>query len=172
MLGAASTGKTSLSERYITGIFNPNIKLTVGVDFYVKTVNMKDKSVKLQIWDMGGEERFRFLLPTYALGSSGALFLIDVTRPDTLNEMNDWISIVRSKNGKIPIIFVANKVDLKENRKVSTQTLKEICEENSFAEFYETSAKIGTNVEDVFRKLTELMLKQVNSNQNNNSEKK
>ncbi|MHA1618172.1 MAG: ADP-ribosylation factor-like protein, partial [Promethearchaeota archaeon] len=65
MLGSSSTGKTSLSERYITGLFNPNIKLTVGVEFYVKTVAYGGKQIKLQIWDLGGESRFRFLLPTY-----------------------------------------------------------------------------------------------------------
>ena len=161
MLGAASTGKTSLSDRYVNGIFDPNTKLTVGVDFYVKNVELEGKKVKLQIWDMGGEKRFRFLLPTYALGSTGALFLYDVTRPDTLKELNDWVSIVRQKNGSIPIYLVGNKVDLKDQRKINPESGEEICEEYQLAGHIETSAKEGENVEKVFLKITQEMVDNV-----------
>ena len=161
MLGPASTGKTSLSERYITGIFNPDIRLTVGVDFYVKTVHFGDKKIKLQIWDMGGEERFRFLLPTYALGLMGALFLFDVTRQETLKDIEEWLTIVRAKNGDVPILLVGNKVDLKDRRQISPEEGKEVCQKNKLAGYIETSAKTGYNVEETFKKLTELMLKNI-----------
>ncbi|MHA1522706.1 MAG: Rab family GTPase [Promethearchaeota archaeon] len=158
MLGSASTGKTSLSDRFITGIFNPDIKLTVGVEFYVKTLNIGGKMIKLQIWDLGGEERFRFLLPTYSLGSSGALFLYDITRPDTLENISDWTNIVREKNGDIPIVLAGNKIDLVDDRKVSAEQAEEIAKQFDMVDFMELSAKVGTNVELIFELLTKYLI--------------
>lgn len=79
MLGNASVGKTSLTIRYISGYFMEDLKLTIGVDFYSKTTSYIEKKVKLQIWDFGGEERFRFLLSQYCKGANGAFFLYDIT---------------------------------------------------------------------------------------------
>jgi small GTP-binding protein len=166
MLGDASTGKTSISNRYINGTFNPNVKLTVGVDFYVKTLDVPVKrgkavKIKLQIWDLGGEARFRFLLPTYCLGSSGALFLYDLTRPDTLAHLNDWTNIVREKNGDIPILLVGNKVDLRNDRKIPEVHGTETMKQNNLHGFYEVSAKENINVEQVFQSLTAQMLERI-----------
>lgn len=162
MLGSASTGKTTLSERYITGIFNPNIRLTVGVEFYVKTVKVETqdgpKQIKLQIWDLGGESRFRFLLPTYCLGSSGAFFLFDLTRPDTLLSLDSWIKIVREKNGDLPIILVGNKSDLTEVRKISSEIGVHTARDNKLVEYLDVSAKTGDNVEELFQAITKIML--------------
>ncbi len=163
MLGSESTGKTSLSERYITGVFNPDIRLTVGVEFYVKTVEVDTdkgkKNVKLQIWDLGGEKRFRFLLPTYCLGSSGAFFLYDITRPETLEALTSWIQIVREKNNDIPIYLVGNKIDLKKERKIPKEHGAQTADMNELAGYIEVSAKMGDNVEKVFQELTDIMLK-------------
>ncbi|MCK4687213.1 MAG: GTP-binding protein, partial [Candidatus Lokiarchaeota archaeon] len=104
MLGDASVGKTSLTIRYISGFFLEDLKLTIGVDFYSKTTNFKDKKVKLQIWDFGGEERFRFLLHQYCKGANGAFFLYDITNSTTLDHLPDWTSIIREHAGDIPIM--------------------------------------------------------------------
>lgn len=159
MLGDASVGKTTLSEHYITGVFNSDLRLTVGVEFFIKTVEIYGKKIKLQIWDMGGEDRFRFLLPTYCLGSSGAIFLYDITRPKSLDSNQDWISIVKEKNGNIPILLVGNKIDLK--REILREHGIEVAKINGMAGFVETSAKEGTNIEEVFNTLTNLMLKKM-----------
>ncbi|MCP4764629.1 MAG: GTP-binding protein [archaeon] len=160
MLGDASVGKTSLSERYITGVFNPDLRLTVGVEFFIKTVNIHGKRIKLQIWDMGGEDRFRFLLPTYCLGSSGAIFMYDNTRPSTLQHIEDWTSIFKEKNGNdIPILLVGNKIDLEEHREIPREEGIKIAKQNKMAGFVESSAKEGINVEKTFQTLTNLMVK-------------
>ena len=101
LLGDASVGKTSFTKRYCYNIFNPSERLTIGVDFHVKTIELNNKTIKLQIWDVGGEERFRFLLPTYCLGANAAFLLYDTTRPATLDNIPEWTSIVRQKGGKI-----------------------------------------------------------------------
>jgi len=161
MLGSASTGKSSLSDRYVHGIFSEDIKLTVGVEFFVKTIQYKDKLIKLQIWDLGGESRFRFLLPTYCLGSSGAIFLFDLTRPETLLALESWTGIVREKNPDVPIFLVGNKKDLTELRKIPEDHGIQTAIQNNLAEYIETSAKSGENVEKLFEKLTKHMLKRI-----------
>ncbi len=159
MLGAGSVGKTALCEKYVTGVWNPSTTLTVGVDFHIKSVKVEDKIVKLQIWDMGGEDRFRFLLPTYCLGAQGALFLYDTTRPGSLSQMQDWISVVFKANGRTPIMLVGTKIDLRESRAISSEAGLNIAKENGFAGFVEVSSKEGTNVEEAFESLTRVMLK-------------
>ncbi len=164
MCGSASTGKTSLSDRYISGIFDPDIKLTVGVEFYVKTIEILDSTrkkrrVKLQIWDLGGESRFRFLLPTYCLGSSGVLFLYDLTRPETLLTLENWTQIVRERNGNIPIYLIGNKLDLIKSREVTKEMgLKTLEEHDYLSDYIEVSAKTGENVEEVFQLITQKMI--------------
>lgn len=167
MLGDASVGKTTLSEHYITGVFNSDLRLTVGVEFFIKTVEIYGKKIKLQIWDMGGEDRFRFLLPTYCLGSSGAIFLYDITRPKSLDSNQDWISIVKEKNGNIPVLLVGNKIDL--NREIPREHGIQVAKANGMAGFVETSAKEGTNIEEVFNTLTNLMVKKMLDLESKNS---
>lgn len=159
MLGDASVGKTSFTKRYCYNIFNPSERLTIGVDFHVKTIDLMDKKIKLQIWDVGGEERFRFLLPTYCLGANAAFLLYDITRPSTLDNISEWITIVRQKGGPIPIMLVGSKNDLENTqRQVPREYGIQIAEKNKMASFAEISAKENLNVEKSFNVLTELTL--------------
>ena len=83
---------------YITGLFIDSPRLTIGVDFFTKKVGLpNNKKVKLQIWDFGGEERFRFLLPTYSRGSNAALFLYDITSHRSLLSLPEWLDVVTKK---------------------------------------------------------------------------
>ncbi len=159
LLGDASVGKTSFTKRYCYNIFNPSERLTIGVDFHVKTIELNDKRIKLQLWDVGGEERFRFLLPTYCLGANAAFLLYDITRPSTLDNISEWITIVKQKGGPIPIMLVGSKLDLeKSQRQVQRDYGIQIAEKNDMASFVEISAKENANVDGAFKVLTELTL--------------
>ncbi len=159
LLGDASVGKTSFTKRYCYNIFNPSERLTIGVDFHVKTIELSDKRIKLQLWDVGGEERFRFLLPTYCLGANAAFLLYDITRPSTLDNISEWINIVKQKGGPIPIMLVGSKLDLeKSQRQIQRDYGIQIAEKNDMASFVEISAKDNANVDDAFKVLTELTL--------------
>ena len=159
MLGDASVGKTSFTKRYCYNLFNPSERLTIGVDFHVKTIELQGKKIKLQIWDVGGEERFRFLLPTYCLGANAAFLLYDITRPTTLNNISEWITIVRQKGGPIPIMLVGSKIDLSSaQRQVPRDYGIQIAEKNKMASFAEISAKENINVDNAFNVLSELTL--------------
>lgn len=162
LLGDASVGKTSLAKRYTYNIFNPSERLTIGVDFHVKTIQLKDKAIKLQIWDVGGEERFRFLLPTYCLGANAAFLLYDTTRPATLDNIPEWTSIVRQKGGKIPLMLVGSKIDLENTqREVPRELGIQIAERNDLSSFVEVSAKDNINVNKAFEVLAELTLEKI-----------
>ena len=159
LLGDASVGKTSFTKRYCYNIFNPSERLTIGVDFHIKTVEFPNKAIKLQLWDVGGEERFRFLLPTYCLGANAAFLLYDITRPATLDNITEWITIVRQKAGTIPIMLVGAKLDLeKTQRQVERDYGIQIAEKNNMASFVEISSKENVNVDEAFKVLTELTL--------------
>ena len=162
LLGDASVGKTSFTKRYCYNIFNPSERLTIGVDFHVKTIELKGFKVKLQIWDVGGEERFRFLLPTYTLGANAAFLLYDITRPGTLDNIPEWTSIVRQKAGDIPIMLVGAKLDLAENqRNVPREHGIQTASVNNLAGFSELSSKDNINVDEAFDALTELSLEKM-----------
>jgi len=159
LLGDASVGKTSFTKRYCYNIFNPSERLTIGVDFHVKTIELNTKRIKLQLWDVGGEERFRFLLPTYCLGANAAFLLYDITRPTTLDNISEWITIVRQKGGPIPIMLVGAKLDLEESqRQIERDYGIQIADKNEMASFVEISAKDNVNVDQAFKVLTELTL--------------
>jgi small GTP-binding protein len=158
MLGDASVGKTSLTVRYISGYFQEDLKLTIGVDFYSKTTTYKDKKVKLQIWDFGGEERFRFLLSQYCKGANGAFFLYDITNLVSLDHLPDWTQIVRENAGDIPIMLIGSKLDLDEFRAVPREIGILAARKYNLTSFVELSSKTGENVEKAFGVITELLL--------------
>jgi small GTP-binding protein len=132
------------------------------VDFHVKTVQIKKWKIKLQIWDVGGEERFRFLLPTYCLGANGAFLLYDTTRSKTLDNIPEWIRIVRQKGGSIPIMLVGSKIDLAgPHRQVSREYGVQIAEKNHLSSFVEVSSKENVNVDKAFEVLSNLALEMI-----------
>ncbi len=159
LLGDASVGKTSFTKRYCYNIFNPSERLTIGVDFHVKTIDLHGRKIKLQIWDIGGEERFRFLLPTYCLGANAAFLLYDITRPQTLDNISEWTNIVRQKGGPVPIMLIGSKIDLEPSqRNIPREYGIQIAEKHSMNSFGEISSKTGQNVTKTFEVLTELTL--------------
>ena len=166
MLGDAAVGKTSLTLRYISGFFLEDLKLTIGVDFYSKTTNFNKKKVKLQIWDFGGEERFRFLLHQYCKGANAAFFLYDITNRLSLDHLPDWTQIIREHAGDIPIMLIGAKVDLKEFRAVSRDEGILAAKKYNLSSFIELSSKTGQNVEKAFDVITETLFKDINQTQN------
>jgi small GTP-binding protein len=163
MLGDASVGKTSLTMRYISGFFMEDLKLTIGVDFYSKTTSFKDKKVKLQIWDFGGEERFRFLLSQYSKGANGAFFLYDITNQTSLDHLPDWTQVIREHAGDIPIMLIGSKLDLNEFRAVTRDDGILAAKKYNLASFVELSSKTGENVEKAFNVLTEILFEKYSS---------
>ncbi len=113
LFGDSQTGKTTLAHRFLTNLFKDGISMTLGVDFLLKAIEMDGEKVKLQIWDFAGEERFRFLFPSYIRGANGAIFMYDITNYGSLAHVDDWFEIMDKEiDHKIPLVFVGGKTDL------------------------------------------------------------
>ncbi len=165
IFGDAGTGKTTLTQRFLTNLFKSDSKMTIGVDFEVKSLEINEKKVKLQIWDFGGEERFRFLLPTYVRGANGALFMYDVTNYSSLAHIDDWLLVVKKEirsEDQFPVIVVGGKADLIDDREISGEEGINISKSRGVDGFIECSSKTGENVEETFQALTSLMMQKSN----------
>ena len=134
----------------------------IGVDFEVKSLEINGKKVKLQIWDFGGEERFRFLLPTYVRGANGGIFMYDVTNYSSLAHIDDWLLVVnkeiKSEQESFPILAVGGKADLADGREVTGEEGINIAKSRGVDGFIECSSKTGENVEETFDALTSIMM--------------
>ena len=161
IFGDAGCGKTTLTQRFLTNLFVSDSKMTIGVDFEVKSLVVDAKNVKLQIWDFGGEERFRFLLPTYVRGARGGIFMYDITNYSSIAHIDDWLTVIRKEikaEDQFPIIVAGGKADLAEFREVSAEEGIKISRSRGVDGFIECSSKSGENVEKTFEALTGLML--------------
>jgi len=155
-------GKTSLLRRFATGKFDKSTLSTIGVDFETKKVSVGGEvDILLNLWDFGGEKKFRILFPSYISGSSGALLLYDITNKESLADLHNWIKIINSvQNPPRTKILIEHKIDLEDQREVSRDDVMEIFKQYKFeGEIIGTSAKTGENVEQAFQMLGEEILK-------------
>ena len=159
IFGDGGVGKTTLIDRYLSGTFDENKRLTIGVEFHIKRLEIDNFRVTLQLWDFAGEDRFRMLLPNYVRGSSGGIFMYDITRYSSLKNMDPWLECIKTRGRDISLIMVGSKLDLNEDRSVPTEVAKEIATQNGFFEYAECSSKTGQFVEEIFELLTRSILK-------------
>lgn len=164
--GDGGVGKTTLINRYLTGVFKSDSVITIGVDFHVKKIEVEEKRVTLQIWDFAGEDRFRFLMPSYVIGASGGIFMFDITRYTSLKNFSDWIEIFKKgykgEDHQMPVLMVGSKLDLEYKRAVSRDEALELAKQNNLLGYIECSAKSGQNVQEIFQEIGRLMLIKAN----------
>lgn len=162
VVGDGGVGKTALTLRFSKGFFTEDYKMTIGVDFHVKTIAIDAVEgkirAKLQIWDTGGQERFSSIRPMYYRGSLGALLIFDLTNSGSFEHLPQWIEEIRANvKTEIPLLLVGNKSDLIEQRAVSLEEINSFT--SNFNLYYmETSAKTGEGVGDCFYILACLMI--------------
>jgi small GTP-binding protein len=162
IFGDGGVGKTTLVNRYLTGVFSEGPKMTIGVDFHLIKIEVEGKRITLQIWDFAGEDHFRFLLPSYVRGAAGGIFMYDITRETSLRNLPDWLGVfnegVKVNEQKIPLIMVGGKLDLEYKRVIPKDIAMDLAEANSFYGFIECSAKSGKNIEIIFKTLARRMM--------------
>jgi len=153
VVGDIGTGKTSIIKRYVHGIFSNHYKATIGVDFALKVINLDANTVvRLQLWDIAGQERFGNMTRVYYKEAVGAFIVFDVTRVSTFEAVQKWKHDIDSKvhlpNGeKVPVVLLANKCDLaKEGLVKNSAQMEQYCEEKGFVGWFETSAKENLNI--------------------------
>lgn len=157
--GNASVGKTSLLRRYVDDMFDESSILTVGVDFFIKELDFDNAHCLLQLWDLGGQERFRYLLENFVMGARGALLLFDLTRMPLIRDILEWVNIARLHDINLPILLVGTKFDLEDLIAVDDDSALHIKNTFNMIDYIKTSAKTGYHIEKTFeiliKKLTE-----------------
>eukprot|EP00294_Goniomonas_avonlea_P009502 CAMPEP_0114555756 /NCGR_PEP_ID=MMETSP0114-20121206/8923_1 /TAXON_ID=31324 /ORGANISM="Goniomonas sp, Strain m" /LENGTH=213 /DNA_ID=CAMNT_0001740911 /DNA_START=71 /DNA_END=712 /DNA_ORIENTATION=+ len=153
LIGDSGVGKSSLLLRFSDDTFDTSGTPTIGIDFKLRTIELDNKRIKLQLLDTAGQERFRTITTAHYRNAMGILLVYDVTKEDSFNNIHDWLkNIERHTTGPINKILIGNKCDL-DKREVSTEKGKALADELGMG-FFETSAKDKTNVENSFISLT------------------
>lgn len=153
ILGHFGVGKTSLIRRFVSDSFSDNYKVSIGVHITKKVVEITvDNSMSLILWDLEGTDDLQIIRGSYLLGTHGVVFVFDVTRPSTFQNINKDIKIVAEKIPNVPLLIVGNKVDL-----VILDELKVLLKNNNIPVDFLTSAKTGGAVNDVFLHLATLL---------------
>ena len=153
LIGDSSVGKSNLLLKYTDDTFTENTLQTIGMDFKIHTIIHDSSTIKLQIWDTAGQERFRTITTSYYRGAHAVLMVFDLTNYESFKNIRDWLKELDRYNDSTEIILVGNKCDKIDDIKVSDSEIKTFCEEFGI-EYISTSAKDGTNVDDVFYNLT------------------
>ena len=158
IIGESGVGKTCFLLRYAENSFVANHLLTIGIDFKIKVIEIEGKSIKLQIWDTAGQDRFRTITKTYYKGSHGVILVYDVCDERAFGNVKNWVNqIEQNAKSSICKVLVGNKCD-KAERVITEEQGRKLAEEYNM-KFYETSAKTGQNVEETFTYLTGEILK-------------
>lgn len=161
LLGDAAVGKTSLIKQYIKGSFAKDYKMTIGTDIFTKDVITDEHTITLSIWDIAGQDRFKFFRQSFYRGSSGAMVVFDLTRYPTFNpNVVNWLKELWGFTGRIPIILIGNKVDLADLRNVREVDVQTFADKIPCS-YFETSAKSGIHVDEAFKEVALFMLEKM-----------
>ena len=161
LVGEGAVGKTCMIRRFIQDQFDDRYISTLGAKVSKKEIKVDGPNggmdIDMTIWDIMGEKGFRELLKeAYFHGAQGVLAVCDVTRRETLADLEDWVAAVVKVTGNVPVEFLANKADLKDQMAISEADVKAAAESHD-APWILTSAKTGENVEHAFAELAQLI---------------
>jgi len=161
--GNGGVGKTTLLRRYVDGKFDDSSIATVGVDFFIKQVIYENLgNFTLQLWDLGGQQRFRHLLESFIMGAKGGLLLFDLTKMPKMNDILDWVNIIRMHDLDLPIVLIGTKRDLEEAIAVDDESANSIKNAFNMIKFVKTSSKTGDNIDLVFDIIVKELVKKRN----------
>ena len=159
IVGDSGVGKTNLLERFVKDQFTKDMINTVGVDFIGKTVQIKDKIVKLQFWDTAGQEKYRSISAAYYKSADGVIIVYDTTSRKSFSNIDLWFKeIQKYSKENLSHLLIGNKIDLEELREVPVEEGVKFAEKKNIY-FMEASAK--TNVNDCVGEAFGVLLKEI-----------
>ena len=160
VIGDAGVGKSNIITKYTRNIFDETMKPTLGVEFIMKKISVKEKAVKLQIWDTAGQEKYRALAKNMYRNAVGVLIVYDVSKRKSFDNVRKWVEEARQYTSEgSSVIIVGNKKDLVELREVSVEEAQTMSQELK-CYFLETSALDNSDkmIEKVFSTIAEDIL--------------
>ncbi|KAK6177567.1 hypothetical protein SNE40_015642 [Patella caerulea] len=168
IIGDPTVGKTSFVQRYVNNSYRKDYKMTIGgnlllVDFALKVIKWSDnRNIKLQLWDIAGQERFTSMTRVYYKDAHACVIMFDLTQRSTFQSAVKWKKDLDTKcslldGSPVPCLLLANKADLA-HREVEQSEIEDMCKEQDFLGWTETSVKDGLMVEESMRFLIEEMM--------------
>ena len=162
ILGDATVGKTSILVRYIDNKFEKDSLATLGVDVKYKYVTLDNKKIRMNIWDTAGQDRFRNIAKNYFKGANAVIFVFDVNNKNTLDKIKFWIDNVKENSSEDLIeVIVGNKIDIEGKHEVTKEEMESLGEKTGM-ETFETSAKTGEGINEVFTYLVNQLIQNSN----------
>ena len=163
MVGESGVGKTCIIQRFIKNQFSTNHLSTIAIDFKMKLLKIRGSNIKMQIWDTAGQERFNTLTSGFFKGSDGIILTYSIIDKNSFENINKWMLQVRTlAPPDVKVILVGNKSDFNE-RVVTYKEGKEMAEKYNII-FFETSAKSGENIKNVFQTMGEQVREKIINN--------
>ncbi|KAL7056003.1 hypothetical protein AAHC03_021128 [Spirometra sp. Aus1] len=160
LLGESGVGKTSLIRSAMGEDFNPSMISTIGIDFVNRTYQVDSYNIQLQIWDTAGQERYRSLATSSFRDAKAFIIVYDITYLASFTRIReDWLPLTDSNfNEPVPVFFVGNKSDLVRLREVPVTDVQKLAQQQYAHGVFETSARTGSKVNDLFQAVAESML--------------
>jgi len=154
MVGDSGVGKSCLLDKFLDDSSTNNFISTIGVDIRSREMLLNDKRVKIQVWDTGGQQRYRPVLASCYRGALGVIIVFDVTNRSSFDNIKQWIVEVEefSHSSGIPRILVGNKADLADRREVDLEVAEEFARSNNLP-YIETSVMRQSNIKEAFLEL-------------------
>lgn len=165
LIGNAGVGKTCLVRRFTQGLFPPGQGATIGVDFMIKSVEIDNEKVKLQIWDTAGQERFRSITQSYYRSANALILVYDISSQPTFDSLPHWLQEIEMYAGnKVLTYLVGNKSDKVGHREIPLYVADEFAQRHEM-KFIETSAKEAENVDKLFYDIAKELIRQTKANE-------
>ena len=158
IVGDSSVGKTNFISMFIYKKFNQNYMTTTGIDLKASSIELKNKKIKVQLWDTAGQEKYRAITKNLFLKVQGVLVVYDITNENSFTNLKSWVRTIKEECGKqMQMLIIGNKTDLEEQRVISKDTALEYAKEEK-VEYMETSCKNGENIVKAITLLCEKVL--------------
>ena len=170
LIGDSGVGKSCLLLRYSEDKFTTSFITTIGIDFKIKTIDLDQKKVKMQIWDTAGQERFRTITAAYYRGAHGVLLVYDVTDETSFENVRNWMRNIEAHASEAAkVCLIGNKCDCEDSKRKVTKERGVALAKEFGVPFFETSAKSGLRVEEAFSAMARRCVGESKTNNNNSN---